>query len=271
MSIDDRIRDAVLRFNGSILCRSDAKGFLGELAPKKDNTERLFSWLLFFRLVPSGAAAIASAVAAGCAKYRHDISQWFRDIDDPLANKPRDVGRAIARDVPQSIDWFHWLVAGRLPLPRDDVASLHASRILCALYRLDPEQYAYVQGFDRFAFVCYALALLFTGAAALPPDVAEAIAFSITAELLKLLQAGDIIAQRKMHVYKRIDEQVRRRLPEIAREIDRDGIMSFIYRFRWHMLLFADEHPFNEILNIWDAARGLTTSLSQWQSSTSLR
>jgi hypothetical protein len=254
MSINEQIRDAVLRFNGSIFCRSHAKAFLRELEPRKDNTERLFSWLLFFRIVPYGPAAIASAVAALHTQYQHDISQWFREIDRPLADTPPAIAGAIAKDVPRTIGWFRRLAAERCPLPPDAVTSMHAHRILCALYRLDREQFSYVQGFDRFVFICYMLALIFTAAAALPADVAEAIAFRLTAEVLKLLQVGDIIGQRKMHVFNRIDELVRRRAPAIAAEIDRNGSMSFIYGLKWHILLFADEHPFDGILNIWDAA-----------------
>jgi hypothetical protein len=249
MSINEQMRGAVLRFNGSIFCQSHAKAFLRELEPRKDNTERLFSWL-----VPYGPAAIAWAVAALHTQYQHDISQWFREIDQPLADTPPAIAGAIAKDVPRTIDWFRRLGAERWPLPPDDVTSMYAHRILCALYPLDREQFSCVQGFDRFVFVCYILALMFTAAAALPADVAEAIAFRLTAEVLKLPQVGDIIGQRKMRVFNRIDDLVRRRAPAIAAEIDRNGSMRFIYGLKWHMLLFADEHPFDGILNIWDAA-----------------
>jgi hypothetical protein len=192
------------------------------------------------------------------ADYQARIGDVLRGSPDPLFSLPPNDQRTLKVDFVRTICWFHDLidpmkVAG---LPHDETVIRHAHRIFNTLYHMDQVQYCYFQGHDRFLFVTYILALLFTRKANLPHDVAESLTFHLLAPIIKLANTDALIrAVEKDPGLMILGEILSVRAPDRAARLTESNVHTMNYALRWKLLLFADEHScaFDDIANIWDA------------------
>jgi hypothetical protein len=211
---------------------------------------------MLFKLIPSNRASIPSAVARLHEEYQTDISKTFKDPNNPLDGyEPSRDASVIRADIARSIKWFHVISdASKLsPIPEDDIVIVHAYRVLASLSKL--KGYSYTQGFDRYVFVTYVLGLHFTMAGKLPAEVAESLSFALTREILRLIKTDELLecSPAVASCNSRIDKLVTDQVPEVGRELADAGLTSYHYALRWQLLLFADEHPWDGIVAIWDA------------------
>jgi hypothetical protein len=227
--------------------------FLTTVDPQKENCERFVAWLISFDIFPQGAQAICDSIQRHIEYYQELIRVKLGDqAEDPTRLLPPDEGKLIDDDTQHGITWFTEL-AHQIGVPDHHLSlcQFHCRRILTLLSLSDPEL-KYAQGFERFTFISYCLALKFS-LTSHEPSFTEPITFCLTEKLIRLsrltsLVECDVVEEH----FSKLDRKIRQQYPDVWRALARAGHSSFHFAFRWEILMFADEHNLSGILLIWD-------------------
>jgi hypothetical protein len=232
---------AISTTNTVIVSHSDALQYLKSSAPK-DPTFRAIAWLVILDLVHPSTPDSSSDIVNLVANYRTILSTNF----PPLRDRDEEV---IAYDVPRCVPWFQKF-ADELSLDLQIDSAAVIVRVLRTL--LGAHKIVYFQGFDRFLFISYLVALKFTFGCQLDSFVAEAVTFSLSGRLLAIADFPQRLRPESIEAFRKIDDEVCLIRPDIARELNRCGHSAIHYAQRWKLLWFADEHSIEGIWMIWD-------------------
>jgi hypothetical protein len=231
----------------------DVSSFLTTVDLNKDHCERLIAWLIAFDILPQGAQAISDSITRHIQQYKDLVrAKLAENADYPTRALSREEGKLIEDDTQRGIAWFTEL-ARQIGVPDSDLslAQAHTSRILTML-SLSGNDLRYAQGFERFAFISYCLALKFSITAQME-DFAEPITYYLTEKLIRLsrltpLLETDVVEEH----FEKLDVKIKKLCPEVWRALERAGHSSVHFALRWEILMFADEHNLAGKLLIWD-------------------
>jgi len=119
---------------------------------------------------------------------------------------------------------------------------------------LSSVDFRYIQGYDRFVFVVYAVALDFALHFGLCRELAEAICYRLAQELITLVQIGSFLEEpmRTQLYFDEKDQTLMDYAPAIMTALRMDRHGSIHFALRWQILLFADEYRAKPLLFLWD-------------------
>jgi hypothetical protein len=225
--------------------------FLDRADLSKPLTTRFIAWLIGFGLTPATVHGIATAFL----RYR-DAYTELQSIY-PTEIRPRltpQLIRLVTGDVDRTITWFNRL-AQEIGLPEQLIASAQTdiTRMLILIGHSSP-RYVYIQGYDRYAFLCYLLSLNFFATCEQPAEFAECLAFQLTQRFLALSDMIDRLnsfEDLQKH-YDQVDSEIQKAYPAVFGALARTGHFSCHYALRWEMLMFADEHAVRDLFLLWD-------------------
>ena len=248
------IYPAVYKLTGAFFTLDDADAFLSRMEVNKCNSTRFVCWLIAFGLLPPHHDKWATGLYSLYRQYWDLVSAKFPDPMQPLSAVDEATGTVLSCDLSRGINWFHMLAS---ELQISDFytgdAELRATRVLCAL-TLGVPGFSYCQGYDRYMFVNYLIALDFCAQSGLPAQFAEALAFPLVNEFIKMTRISHYLenpAETEEH-FSNMDRVMAVACPEtmeLLREMQQGSIH---FALRWELLLFADEYNARPLMLLWD-------------------
>ncbi|EAX93242.1 hypothetical protein TVAG_156060 [Trichomonas vaginalis G3] len=254
LSLTDVIR-ALSEYQGVIYDKEDAQRFLSLKNLAKDNSLRLISWLLIFDKI-STEENRAKELYTIFKRYTDELSKHFQtNLTNPLESiNDAKISRVIKVDIDRSIGMFKRLTE-QLNLNSDVIknAHLHAVRIL-TLLMLSYNDMSYVQGYDRYVLVVYALTLLFTSTHGLPSEFAEALTFQLAQEFIRLSNLTGLLKDvpDSQNYFQKMDQCIKVMYPKLTKSLEGSELGSIHYALRWELLMFADEYSASKLFLLWD-------------------
>ena len=116
------------------------------------------------------------------------------------------------------------------------------------------EEIGYYQGFDRFAYIFFIMALNFCIELGIDKDYAESMAYFMATSIILLngfykhMKSEEDVTQW----IKRYQYLLEKARPEVALRLKCLGVHPLQYVFKWSALLFADEHTPDDLFRVWD-------------------
>ncbi|OHS99709.1 hypothetical protein TRFO_33839 [Tritrichomonas foetus] len=243
---------AAEKLNKNIFTRNDALSFLQQVKQEKNQAERLISWLIIFNIIKP--YNIANECARLYTEYLDLQDKFFHD-GDPMKLIGEDEEFIIMADTQRSNAWFS-KISHQIGLTQDDIkdASYQIPRVLATLTKTDPF-YKYTQGYDRYAFITYALGLFFSTQSSLPSEVAESFSYALTKKILRFVDINKILGDmdETQAEFISIDKGIAKIFPDIYKELQKMNHGSFYFALKWQLILFADEHTLSDTFLIWDS------------------
>jgi hypothetical protein len=182
---------------------------------------------------------------------RYPLSELVRayaTLRSTLPRLPESDARLVHLDTVRSEGWFRGLAAQA----QIDVSGIDP---LATALRIFEFLHAhgglpYFQGCDRFAWVCLIVALQCTA------DISslEAIASFLTEATVRASNLHGFLADTTglLSRFAEVDREVEALSPEVSGGLARFGHTAADYAVRWAIMWFADEHPLDGILEVWD-------------------
>jgi hypothetical protein len=231
---------------------SDAVKFLANLDQKKGNSGRLMAWLFEFGLLPK------------------DPDQWPRDLTDLVTSY-----RSLVKKIGSADDLQKIKERLEAIIPRDLGRSLHLFDTYCKDVCLDSayfsppdlrflriflvisttdKDFQYLQGYDRFAFICAIVSCHFSLALGLKADIAEAFTFHLTHFITTKVAFSHLILDRKRseQSFAELSLLLEKGSPATFSAFRWQKITPDVYALNWLLALFSDQHPLNQVFMIWD-------------------
>lgn len=235
--------------------RSDVDIFLQKLDVNKPHEIRFISWLVSLDIIKLGKISLSQQIRDLVSEYESLIAEYFEsNPENPLKCLSKKEGHIIKIDIKRSITWMQKLVED-LKLETDlyKDGKFHSHRILATLTRKD-DFYEYLQGFDRYVLISYILAIEFTSKLKLPSSVAEALAYHVAHDLIRLVDISKFTKDSDWAAahFQKLDEKIKIVSPTNWVLLEKMGVGSIHFAMKWQALTFADDHPVNDTLLIWD-------------------
>ena len=245
---------AVYKLSGSIFTFEDVTEFLSSLDVGKDNAKRFICWLISFGLLSVYHGKWEDDLYRLYERYWETVRARIADQEDPTKDLKAASATVIQCDLMRGIHWFRML-AGELALSEfyTHDAELRATRVLAAL-SLSVDGFSYCQGYDRYVFLTYLLALDCCSQTGLKPQFAEALTFFLADRFIKMTHIAHYLenpALTEQH-FERMDKVMARVAPETMRLLQDVQQGSIHFALRWELLLFADEYDVRPLLLLWD-------------------
>lgn len=247
----------------SLLDQDQIYSFLNQDQTDKDNRYRVFAWLIQLHLISNEKEKMIENILDMYQNYLENIGSQFNESSNPFQNTQDEETSLIYLDVRRISDWFLNMAK---PLNFDqcylDDFQFHIRRILYFLPKIDPQSdFHYIQGFDRYASITYLLGLDFIRKVSnnnLLPfslEFAEMLSLHFTHDFISLSRLLINITNSPkeiMDVFENIDKIIEKEIPSISKNLKKCSTSSVHFALRWTLLLFADEHDFNNCLVLWD-------------------
>ena len=255
---DTEIPDAFDNYmNGipfSLYSKETVVEFLRKNDLRKDNVERLFAWLLNFRIIPYDSKRWGDSIRSIYNDYQILIrTNLIDEVDNPLMTLTPETQAVISADISRIINWFNDM-SKILNIPEDAIskAEFHSYRVLAILTHTKPFNYA--QGHDRYFFVTYLLALCFTSKAGLSSDYAEALTYHLAFALIQMGGISKYLDNPKntQKHFEKLDVLMDELTPKRFGILRDSGQTSIYFSLRWELLIFSDEYDINDIFYLWD-------------------
>lgn len=249
----ERVERAIRSLKSDVKNCQSSTEFL--LSPKIDkcNVSRYLSWMMILDGLPEDPDQWAKTLYYIIRGYRSKLSYYSKDGEIPPC-LDESTTRSIKSDVSRAKTMFKNF-AKFIGIPEElcDNAETRIIRLSVIVFREAP-QYPYLQGYDRFAFISYALALNFVSRIGLSYIEAEALASSLLRRLITLTDAEKYLASgsQTTEYFCSIDAFLRVHNPELMAVISSSGNGSAAFAANWAGLLFAESHAPAELLLIWD-------------------
>ena len=226
--------------------------YLEKLDFEKPASSRMLSWMVQFKLLPEKAGEWAPKLTSLVKSYnalveKHCSGYSLDKIKESLpAIIPRDLGRSKVL--------FDRIFEG-LELDKKffDDSDLRIHRIFLVI-QATAEGFEYLQGFDRFIYIMAAVATAFCAKVGLSSSYCEAFTFHMTKyALTKLAWSKLVFDQTEANdIYFEIMEILRRAYPATAAALNSQQLRPEMFALNWLLLLFAEQHPIDELLLVWD-------------------
>jgi hypothetical protein len=228
--------------------------YLEMINRKKPQYSRLIPWLLQFELIPTKPSQWPSAFSALATSYASHIAAYCGDSSreslEPLVESivPRDLSRSVG----MCSTIFATLGIDETFFDRPLIRFL---RIFVILSKIEPGL-KYFQGYDRFAYICAAVSSTFCLRLGLSVEIAEAVCCSVTHFFLTKLAWRDPPTEKAIlnsgTIFADVDTALRRFFPATASALDSQHLQPTVYALKWIMVLFAENHPIEDLLLVWD-------------------
>ena len=231
----------------------DADQFLKQNTLQKNNISRLIAYLFKLGLLKEDNQ-IGSTINKLKKTYFTLTELYLQDnFDSPLEKIDKSSKATILADVKRSLLWFE---DACVLLGVENIYQNNASQIvyrILSMIELTNKELSYIQGFDRYVFLTYTLALYFVQKSKINIKYAEALSYHMSVKLL-LNSRPDILLNdpNSFRAFKKIDRLINNFLPKTMRILKENEFSSFHFAIRWRLILFCDEHDANGTFLIWD-------------------
>lgn len=236
----------------SIRSRNDAEKFLLTDKNSGQYTNRFISWMVALNILQSDIQKWAKYICQLCSKYESFMNSEMGS--DPLLSLTNDQETQIQNDLRRAVRFFNDLAkSAKLPYSKQNGAIFCAARILTMINLTEPK-YQYIQGCERYVFICYLVCLLFTVEHNLPNIIAESCAYYLATKMIELSGISHYLSdpsKLEKH-FNELDQKLLAANPALMQKFMRTMQTSIHFALRWEILLFAEEHDYPGIISIWD-------------------
>lgn len=249
----ERVERAIRSLKSDVKNIQGATEFLLTVELGKCNVSRYLSWIMILNGLPEDPDQWAKTLYYVIRGYRSKMNYYAKDGEIPTC-LGAETTNAIKSDVSRSKTMFkNFTKYIGIPEELCDDAETRIIRLSVLVFREAP-QYPYLQGYDRFASISYALALNFVSRIGLSYIEAEALAASLLRRLITLSDAEQYLASgsKMMHYFCDVDAFLRVHNPGHMAIVSARGNGSVAFASNWSGVLFTESHDPAELLLIWD-------------------
>ena len=262
---DDEIAEACRLGGCDIFNYQDARRFLLTDEPGKNLVNRFISYLICLKIIPPSRQKWIAGINKALQLYYDHAGKYFdKSNDDPLSILPVKYEEVMRTDFPRTNHWFEGFAKDmKLDLTKFNDVVLRVSRIFAVMGRELKDRH-YTQGYDRFAFAFLGLGAVFCNQNNLSYDVAEALAYHLTNNVLSLLPMATLLDKQdelQKH-FEKLDKVLMNYNTSQYMKIKNGGGSLILFGVRWELTLFADEHIIDDTFRIWDQIFGRLESYS---------
>lgn len=233
----------------------DVDNFLSSMRLDKSNTQRFIYWMIALNLLPPKPDLWASTLFNFYNEYKRKMMSYMsHSMNSPLSVLSPKEANIIYADITRTIGWFKTMAHSfRIPTNFSNNAELHALRVF-SIMSLDSLSFSYTQGYDRYLFVSYLVALNFCLQNNLHSGFAEAISFYLTRAWVNIVGLSTYLDNplETEKMFNQMDKEIAKIVPETARLLAKSDHGSIHFALRWILLLFADEYDIYGLLFLWD-------------------
>lgn len=253
------LTDAFRLGEGMIFSYDDARKFLLTDNHGKNMVDRLISYLICLKIISPLRPKWSESLLIAVDMYYSSLKYYFKDdYKNALRIVSTKSESIMSVDFPRTLGWFNEMAPtiGAEISKEIDVLEI-ISRIFAILEREHPEL-QYTQGFDRYAYSFFAMALSFCQKGSLPIEFGEAITYHLVCNTISLLPMTKLLddQQKLMEHFDRLDKVLMNYDYQKYKLLTDFNASILFFGVRFEMLLFADEHSFEETLRIWDQIFG---------------
>ena len=207
--------------------------------------------MIVLDIIPSDSVLWPQTFYHILKSYRGKMKYYGQEIRQLLAEKSY---KEIVNDVDRALSWFERLI-NDLNIPKNllEGAKEVLVRIIVITIKESP-QYQYLQGYDRFAAISYALSLRFVLKFGLGQLEAEAFAVSLFRKLITINTTASYLERgtNVMRYFSNIDGYLRSHNFNIINLLEKINCGSVDFASNWAGVFFADSHNPLSFLLIWD-------------------
>ena len=251
----ERMQRAFKNVSFKVKNKETAVRFMKSKNLGKCASNRFLSWLVYFDAIPSDPSLWPETFYHIIRNYRSKLKYFYKNTKEQL---PLIIGKeqrnSIVSDVKRGKTMFSSIISEiGVPESMCDDAVLRISRVLCFMIR-DAPQISFLQGYDRLAYVSFALSLHFALRIQLSLIEAEAFATVLLRYLVPLCEAAKFLtnSQSSMQYYVDLDAFLMQHNTELMTNLKKGGFYSEHFAANWIGAIFADIHDPLETLLIWD-------------------
>ena len=234
----------------------EVDNFLKNVDVNKDNALRYLAYLYKTNIL-TGFENVGNSLAQLIADYYSAVNRIYGDEEYPLEPlKPMREDIIIEKDIPRSFPYF-CVTCQSLGIKEENFKDRDycAKRLLAMASLSDNDTLSYTQGFDRWMFNAYALALYFCQFYELDIDFAEALASQLTQKLLYIVGINEILKHpTEYEPFDIIDAKIYKVRQDIADILclQTGSSNSLLYSLKWRLIFFADDFESKNVLVVWD-------------------
>ena len=256
----ERVQHAFSTQEFAVHDRASAIDFLRSKDLSKSNATRYIAWMLLLNGLPEEPKLWPLTFYHIIRSYRSKLDYYLNDPNKLVSKIPRCLDDkttdSIRSDVHRAIRWFQRFaktIGIDENIVNDGEAETRIDRMICFMIR-DAPQFHYIQGYDRFAFVSYSLALYFAVKIGLSYIEAEAFSVVLYRRLINLSDVAGFLRGESyiLHYFQDIDGYLMTWNPKIMLKLYEIPVSSVDFASNWAGVLFADNHTPLSCLLIWD-------------------
>lgn len=224
--------------------------YLETLDIKKPFFNRMICWMLKFGLLSQKPGTWGAELEAMVSKYESLVSESCADFG--LEQVKASLPAIIPRDLGRSEILFQHVFED-LDLPLFDDYQLRLHRIFLVLLH-EVKDFEYLQGYDRFLYIMTAVAAAFCVHTGLKSGAIEAFSYQLVKySLTKIVFSRVILNQEEAgDLYFELDEMMSKHSPATAAAFRSQSLKPEMFALNWLLLLFAEKHPMEDLLVVWD-------------------
>ena len=250
----ERVERACRAFKPAVKDMASAEVFLEELDLNKCHATRYIAWMLMLDGLPPNPELWPKTFYYLVRSYRGKLAYYPMNKSSIPVCLDEESTKAISSDVRRANVMFSSF-AREMGIPQElcEDAETRVIRLTVILFREAP-QYHYLQGYDRFALISYAVSLSFVIKIGLSYIEAEALAISLLRRLIRLSDSDKYLASSSQTIehFANVDAFLRVYNADIMDIVSRRGNASATFASNWAGVLFAESHTPLEVLLVWD-------------------
>lgn len=247
----EQISKAIFHLNIEFINENDVNLFLSQRDLFKNNSKRLFAYLISLKIIPVNHIEWADEIVRRYNQFHDLLETHFNGyMNDPFKLRP-NIKRVVTGDLERTGRWYSTL-AEELNLSNQfDIIPL--SRIVVLKSIMD-FSYEYLQGHDRYLIISYLLCLYFCSTESLPMKLADALTYFLFDKFVELAKIQRYLNDTSytQKFFHQIDLSVKENCPDLAFQISKNNHSSIHYALSWHILFFADIYKIRDLLLLWD-------------------
>ena len=237
----------------------DARSFLLTDKEGKGITNRFISYLICLKIIPPMRQRWALGLIKAIDIYYDHAQRYFdSDDSDPLDIVPLKQEQVMRSDFPRTMSWFNSFAKDlEIDLKKFNDAEKRLSRIFAVMSKEHPDL-PYTQGYDRYALAMLALGAVFCNNNSQSYDIAEALAYHLTTNILSILPMAKLLDKQSELAahFDKLDKIFMNYDREQFLRVKRGGGSLILFGVKWEIVLFADNHSIDDTFRLWDQIFG---------------
>lgn len=262
-----KIHSVICSSKNGISTRKDAENFLLTEKNSKNYTDRYISWMLMLNILNPSKDSWADYICQLCSKYESFLnSKLVENPSDPLLALSDEQESQIQNDLRRTIRFFNDLAkSANLPYIKQNGVLFRVARVL-TMMNLTESKFTYIQGCERYVYICYLISILFTTENDLPDMIAEASAYYLATKMIELSGISHYLSDptRLENHFRELDQKMYQINPNLMNYLSKQMQTSIHFALRWEILLFAEEHDYAGIITLWDRIICHKTAMQQY-------